>query len=137
MQLFPSMLTLVFQHPHKAVQGPVVEDRPVPLSVLLLVGFRDHLPLGEIANYHGAFNQSRGDEMRGFVQTVPVFVAFPFRNALVDTREVQVAARFLLAAIPLGANRIELSVVPLMALEATDDVDATLLVYARDQRLDA
>jgi len=42
----------------------------------LLMGFGAHLSLGKIANHHGAFNQSGGDEMRGFVQTVTLFGAF-------------------------------------------------------------
>jgi hypothetical protein len=63
MQFFPGVLTLVFQHPHKAIQPPVVEDGAVQRVPLLLVGFGDHLPLGKIANHHSAFNQPVGDEM--------------------------------------------------------------------------
>jgi hypothetical protein len=57
-RLLPSVQTLIVQHPHKAIQPPVVEDRPVAMPVLLLVGFGDHLPLEEIAHHYGAFNQS-------------------------------------------------------------------------------
>ena len=80
------MLTLILQHPHKAIQAPVIEDRAVEVPVLLLVSLRDHLPLGEIANHHGAFNQSVGNEVRGFVQTVPLFVPLAFRDTLIDVR---------------------------------------------------
>ncbi len=51
---------------------------------LLLAGFGDHLPLGKLANHHRALKQSVGDEVRGFVQTVPVFVALALCDALVD-----------------------------------------------------
>ena len=137
LQVLPSVPTLVGEHRHKAIQAPVIEDRPIALAVLLLVGLGNHLPLGEIANHHGAFNQSVGDEMRGFVQTVTLFVALALRDALIDLREVEVPARFLLAAVPLRTNLVELAVVPVVSLEATDGVDAPLLVHARCQRLDA
>src|SRR5690348_3118822 len=137
LQVLPSVPTLVGEHQHKAIQAPVIEDRPIAIAVLLLVGLGNHLPLGEIANHHGAFNQSVGDEMRGFVQTVTLFVALALRDALINLREVEVAAGFLLAAVPLRTNRVELAVVPVVALEATDRVDAPLLVHARCQRLDA
>jgi hypothetical protein len=67
MQVFPKPLALVLQHLRKTVQSPVVEDGAMQASallrVLLLVGLGDHLPLGKIANHHGAFNQSVSDEM--------------------------------------------------------------------------
>jgi hypothetical protein len=57
-------------------------------SLVLLVcfvsmGFRDHLPLGEIANHHGTFNQSVRDEMTCFVQTVALFIALALRDSSV------------------------------------------------------
>jgi hypothetical protein len=107
------------------------------LRAFLLVSFHDHLPLGKVANHHGAFNQSVSDEMRGFVQTVTLFVAFALRDALIDLTQMEVPARLLLAEIALRANLVELPVVPLMAPEATNVVDAPLLVHARRQGLDA
>ncbi len=44
----------------------------------------------KIANHHGAFNQSVGNEVRSFVQTVPLFVTFAFGDALVDLTEVNI-----------------------------------------------
>jgi hypothetical protein len=94
MQLFPKAQTLVVQYLHKAVQPPVVEDRATQASALLrilvLMGFHDHLPLGKIANHHGAFNQSGGDEMGGFVQTRTLFVALTSGNALIDLAQVHI-----------------------------------------------
>src|SRR5262245_23425661 len=84
LQFLPSMPTLVGKHLHKSIDAPVVEYRPVTIAMLLLVSLGDHLPLGEIADHHGAFNQSVGDEMRGFVQAVTLFVALPFGHTLID-----------------------------------------------------
>ena len=97
----------------------------------------DHLPLGKISDHNSPFNQFVSDEMRGFVQTVTALVALLFRDPLVDLREVNIPARFLLAAVPLGADLVQLLVVPLMALLAADVIEAPLLVDARRQRLDA
>ena len=46
------------------------------------------------------------------MQTVFLFVAFLLRNALVDLRQMEVAFRFLLAVISLGAYLIQLLVIP-------------------------
>src|SRR5262245_57914085 len=127
---------------HKAVQPPVVEDGTVQTSLLmlcllfLLMGFGDQLPLGKIANHHGAFNQSAGDEMRGFMQTVPLFMALAFRDAPIHLSQVEVSARFLLAAVALGANRVELAVVPAMPREAANGVEAAPHVHAGCQGFD-
>ena len=56
------MSTLVLKHLHKAVQAPIIEDGAMQGARPLVVGFGDHLPLGEIANHHGAFNQSASDD---------------------------------------------------------------------------
>ena len=84
------MQTLVRQHLHKAIETPVIVHHAVAkLSLaslfagLVLLLFHDHLPLGKIANDHGSFSQSARDKMRRFMQTVPLFVAFLLRDALV------------------------------------------------------
>ena len=46
--------------------------------------------------------------MTCFVQTVFPLVALPFGNPLIDLREMEVATRLLLAAVPPGANFISL-----------------------------
>src|SRR5258708_35101960 len=111
LQFLPSVPTLVGEQRHKAIQAPVIEDRPIAIAVLLLVGLGNHLPLGEIANHHGAFNQSVGDEMRGFVQTVTLFVALALRDAVIDLLEEVVPAECLLATVPPGKESVELAVV--------------------------
>jgi hypothetical protein len=78
----------------------------------------DHLPLGKISDHHRAFNQSVSDEMGGFVQTVTALVALLFGDPPVDLRKMNVPARFLFAVISLGADLVEVLVVPLMPLEA-------------------
>jgi len=50
---------------------------------------------------------------------------------------VNVPARFLLATVTLGTNFIELHIIPAVALEAADVVEASLVGVARCQRLDA
>jgi hypothetical protein len=100
------------------------------LRVLVLMGFHDHLPLGKIANHHGAFNQPVSDEMRGFVQTVTLFSAFTLRHALVDLAEVNMPPRTFLAAVALRSYLVKLVVVPVVALEAANSVDTPLLIHA-------
>jgi hypothetical protein len=85
MQFFPVQQTLIFKHPHKAVETPIIIHHAVaytPLGSfpgrLLLLLLDDHLPLGKIANDHSPFSQSVSDEMGGFVQTVALFVTLAF-----------------------------------------------------------
>jgi hypothetical protein len=42
----------------------------------MLLLFHGHLLLGKIADHHSSFSQSVRDEMGGFMQAVPLFVAF-------------------------------------------------------------
>ena len=72
-QFFPSQETLVLQHLHKAIQSPIVEDRSMHEAQLVRMLFRNHLPLGKITNHNSSCNQFVSDEMRGLVQTVPLF----------------------------------------------------------------
>ncbi len=143
-QFFPKAPTLVLKHLHKAIEPPIIIHHAVadlPLAPLcagfLLLLPDDHLPLGKIADHHSPFSQSVCDEMGGFMQTVALFIALAFGHPLVDPREVEVAARLLLAAVSLGANFVQLLVVPAVAAEAADVVEASLVVDARRQRLDA
>ncbi len=83
MQFFPKAHTLVLKHVDKAVETPIIVHHAVthaPLvpffGGLVLVVLHDHLPLGKIANDNSSFSQFASDEMRCFVQTVAVFVAF-------------------------------------------------------------
>ena len=89
-QDFPSQETFVGEHLHKAVEAPIVVDTAMEGFQMLGMLLGDHLPLGKISDHHSAFNQSVSDEMRGFVQTVPLFVAFAFRDTLVDRTEVDI-----------------------------------------------
>ena len=50
---------------------------------------------------------------------------------------MDIPARFLLAAVSLGADFVELLVVPLMAFEATNMIETTVPVVASRKRLDA
>ncbi len=143
-EFFPKTQTLVFEHLHKAVETPVIIDHAVPDAPLvpLLAGFAlslldNHLPLGKIANHHSPFSQSVRDKMGGFVQTVPLFVALALGHPLVHTREMDVAAGLLLAAVTLRADFVQLFVMPAVALKAADVVEAPLVVDAGCQRLDA
>jgi hypothetical protein len=136
-EFFPKTQTLVFEHLHKAVETPVIIDHavadaslvPLPTGLVLSL-LDDHLPLGKIANHHSPFSQSVCDEMRGFVQTVPLFVALAFRHPFVHAREVNVAAGLLLAAVALRANFVQLFVVPAVAPKAANAVEASLVVDA-------
>ena len=96
----------------------------------------DHLPLGKISDHHSPFNQFVSDEMRGLMQTVTALVALLFRDPPVDLREVNIPSRLLLAAVPLGADLVQLFVVPRMALLAADVIEAPLLVDPYRQGLD-
>jgi fumarate reductase subunit D len=68
------------------------------LSRLLLLLLDDHLPLGKIADHHSPFSQSVRDEMGGLMQTVLLFVALAFRDALVHLGEMDVPAGLLRCA---------------------------------------
>ena len=66
---------------------------------------RDHLPLRKITDDNSSFNQFARDEtMTCFMQAVTLFVALLFGNPLVHVRKVNVPARLLVAAVPLGAG---------------------------------
>jgi hypothetical protein len=99
----------------------------IPLCVL----FHDHLPKGVITDHNSSLNQFVSDEMGCFMQTVPLLVALLLGNALIDKAQMDVAARLLLAYIPLGPYLIQLSIVPATTLEAAHMVDAALLVHSR------
>src|SRR6266567_7274476 len=143
-EFFPVQQTLVGKHLHKAVEAPViihhaVADTPLPplFGCLFLLLLDDHLPLGKIANDNSPFSQFAIDEMGGLVQTVSLFIALALSNPLVHLGEVQVAPRLLLAAVALRADFVQLLVVPTVALEAADVVEAPLIVHPCCQRLDA
>jgi hypothetical protein len=143
-EFFPKTQTLVFEHLHKAVEPPIIIDHAVAYAPLvpLFAGLvplllDDHLPLGKIANDHSPFSQFASDEVRCFVQTVPLFVALALGHPFVHAREMEVPAGFLLAAVPLGADFVELLVVPAVAPKAADVVEASLVVDARCQCFDA
>jgi hypothetical protein len=143
-QFFPKAQTLVGKHLHKAVETPIIVHQTVadlPLAPLfgglVLLLLDDHLPLGKFANDHSPLSQCASDEMRGFVQTVLLFVTLLLSNSLVDTREMEITAGLLLALVAFGANLIELLVILAVALEAADVVEAPLVGVAGCQRLDA
>src|SRR5205085_11041115 len=104
---------------------------------LVLSFLDDHLPLGKIADHHGPFSQSVCDEMGSFVQTVALLAPLLFGYSLVDLGEMDVSTRFLLALVPLGTNLVQLLVVPTIALEAANVIEAPLIVDSGCQRLDA
>ena len=103
----------------------------------MLLFLDDHLPLGKIANDNSSFSQFASDKARGFMQIVPVCVARAFGHTLVPIREKDVAARLLLAPVPFRADFVQLFVVPAIALEAADVVEASLVVDAGYQGFDA
>lgn len=136
-QFLPIQQTLIGQHPHKAIEAPIiihhaVTDAPLlpVLGTLLLLLAHDHLPLGKIADDHSPFSQFAGDEVRGFVQTVPLFVTLLFSNALVHLGEMEVVAGFLFAPVPLEPDLVQLLIVPAIALEAANVVEAPLIGVA-------
>jgi len=108
-QFFPKAQTLVPEHLHKAVETPIIIHQTVanlPLAPLLaglaLSLLDDHLPLGKIADHHSPFSQSVRDKMGGFMQTVVLFSSLLLGDPFVQTREMQIAARFLLAPVAFG-----------------------------------
>src|SRR5712692_6727817 len=119
MQFFPKAHTLVLKHLHKAVETPIIVHHAIthaPLVALfgglfLMVLLHDHLPLGEIANDNSSFSQFASDEMRCFMQTVAVFVAFLFRYPLVHLGKTNVPTGLFLALVTLGAKFVQLSVI--------------------------
>src|SRR5712692_9578139 len=145
MQFFPKAHTLVLKHLHKAVETPIIVHHAIthaPLVALfgglfLMVLLHDHLPLGEIANDNSSFSQFASDEMRSFMQTVAVFVAFAFRHPLVHLGEMDVPTGLLLTAVSFGAKLVQLLVVPTVALEPADVVKAALVSDAHGQGLNA
>ena len=143
-ECFPKAQTLVFEHLHKAIETPIIihqavaDTSLVPIfGDLMLLLLDDHLPLGKIANDNSPLSQSVRDEMGGFVQTVTLLAALLLSNPLVDSREMEIPAGFLLAAVAFGAEFVELLVVPAIALESADVVEASLVVKACCQGLDA
>jgi len=134
LQFFPIQQTLVGQHLHKAVESPIIIHHTVPnvsfsplFGGLVLVFVNDHLLLGKITDDHSSFSQCARDEMRCFVQTVSLFVAFLFGNAFVHAREMNVATRLFLATVSLGTYLVQLLVVPAIALEAANAVEPALV----------
>jgi hypothetical protein len=96
-EFFPIEQTLIFKHPHKTVESPIIIYHTVaipPLSfflVSLVLFFRkDRLPLGKIADHHSPFSQSVRDKIRCFVQTVLLLVTLLFRDALIYLREMDI-----------------------------------------------
>ena len=71
------------------------------------------------------------------MQTVMLFAALASRYPLVDPGEMDVAARLLLALVSFRADFVELFVVPAIALEAADVVEAPLVADTCRQGLDA
>ena len=70
------------------------------------------------------------------MQTVLLFAALFLSNPLVDVGEMNIAARFLLAFVPLRANLVKLFVVIAIALEAANVVEPSLVVDTSCQGLD-
>jgi hypothetical protein len=137
MQFFPNTQALVFEHLHKTVETPIIVDHPIanlpfPLLFrgLLFLLVHDHLPLGKITDDHSSFSQSVRDKRGGFVQTVVLFAAFAFGDALVHVREINVTSRLLLTSISLRADFVQLFVVPAIALEPANVVEAALITVA-------
>jgi hypothetical protein len=103
MQFFPKVQALVGEHLHKTLESPIIIYHAIAyvslapfFAGLALLLFDDHLPKGAIANYHGPFSQCASDKMGGLVQIVLLLAALLLSNALVDTREMAVAARLFL-----------------------------------------
>ncbi len=142
-QVFPEAQTLVRKHLYKAVKPPIIIYHaiayvPLPsfFGGLALLFLDDHLLLGKIADHHSPFSQLVCDEMRGFMQTVALLTLLAFRYPPVDFREMNISAGLLLAFISFGADLVELTVIPAVALEAADVVEPPLVVDARCQRFD-
>jgi hypothetical protein len=107
MQFFPKVQTLVGEHLHKTIESPIIIYQVIAyvslapfFAGLALLLFDDHLPKGAIANHHSPFSQCASDKMGSLVQTVLLLAALLLSNALVDTREMDVAARLFLAFVP-------------------------------------
>ena len=107
-QDFPSQDAFVGKHLHEAREPPIVIDRPMEGFLMLGMLLGDHLPLLKISDHHSPFNQFVSDEMRGFLQTVTTLVALLFRNPLMHLGEVDIPAGLLFAAVPLGADLVQL-----------------------------
>lgn len=121
-QFLPNMQALVLKHLHKAIETPIIVHQPVAdlsfpsfFTGLVFLFLGDHLLLGKITYYHSSFSQLVGDEMRGFMQAVPLFPTLLFGYSFVDFREIDVSSRFLLAFISFGPYLIQLLVVPSIA----------------------
>src|SRR5712692_3217214 len=143
-EFFPKAQTLVGQHLHKAVESPIIIHHAVAdappgalFGGLLLLFLHDHLPLGKIANHHSSFSQSVCDQVRSFMQTVALFVAFLFRDPPVHLGEMDVPTGLLLTTVTLGAYLVRLFVVPTVAPEPANVVEPPLVSDAHGQGFDA
>jgi hypothetical protein len=85
-EYFPSEHTLVGEHLHKAIQAPVIEDRPMLCFQMFLMFLRDHLPLGKVSDHNSSLNQFVSDETGGFMQTITTLGTLLLGDALVDLR---------------------------------------------------
>lgn len=70
------------------------------------------------------------------MQTVLLLAPLLLSDTLIDPREMEILAGFLLTPVAFGTNLIELLVIPAIALEAADVVETALVVHAGGQRLD-
>src|SRR5437667_4096607 len=95
------------------------------------------MPCGKITDHNSSLNHFVSNEVGRFMHTVLLLVAFLFRDAFVDFAEMDVPPRLLLALVALGADLVELFVVPASTLKAAHLVDSALIVHAGGQRFDA
>src|SRR5258708_8255737 len=127
----------VGEHLGEGIQSPVIKHRTIAIFVPLLVLFHYHLSLTQITNHHSSLNQFVSNEMRCFMQSVALLVAFFLSNPLIDCAQMDRTPRLLFALVTLRSQLVQLAVVPLSTLEATHMVETALLVHAAYQRLDS
>lgn len=109
-------MALVGEYLGECIESPIVVNSSIAVLVALLMSLHHHLPLTQITNHNSSLNQFVSNEMRSFVQRIPLLIAFFLRNALVDLREINISFRLLCTFVSLRAKFIQLFVVLMKAL---------------------
>lgn len=130
-------MAFILEHLGKSIQTPIVKNRSVSVSILSLMLFHYHLPLAQITNHHSSLNQLASNEMRGFVQRVPLLIALYLSNSLVDITQINIPTRFFLTFVALRPDFIQLPIIPLTTFRPTDVIETVLFIDAGCQRLDS
>ena len=137
-EFFSKSRPLLIEHLHEIIETPVIIYRAIVslpfimlFEVLALFSSDVYLLLGKIANHHSLFSQSMCNEMRGFfVQAVLLFFStLLLGDPLVKVGDMYVPAGLLLAPNPFRADLVKLLVMPSVALETTDAVEAFPVVH--------